>query len=1315
LIPQQLQAIASMEEIISTVSVEQMLSEADALYSAYRGYCLTYIPMGDVVGTQKHFIEMVRSGLISKGMITAPYGYGKTATALSLWFAAEEAKFLAVPPFAMTSLLDILRATYAWAKFRFAESSELVALLDERYKRFAQDSVAGIADAIGEDTGISSTIAKTVLEQLIQQHSVNLKLTANQLFDFLRDTAELAKIGGFRGLVIFPDELQQYFDKDNVVLMNAIQEIRSFVLRLKSAPPASVGISIIFVAPDNTEQKITSMGNDILDRLKEDRLYLNLRTVYDAEFPSKLWQRYGEHFKFDDEQTSLIDLETLRSIGQIAVGKDLGRGPRTVVDCLKLAIQHRYEKGRSYTPIDLVEDFRLGRVAFEGRGSRLRTIVNEVLESKAVDSDDKARAIKLLAAFPRGCEREIWRKYGVETSVDALAKVAHGEHLKYLSEGYTLRRLVEEVGDSNVLVRIIDTHVHQSFSDVDPTFVDKATQAFRTYILQNTFESKRSPGFMNWGNTDFKLTEAGTWLAVMSGSFSEVYPRRILAVQVALDETKCLPPRKEADIHYDFILKWGESAEFEDPGKIQTVTPNHVRFILNLRHRLGERLPSDLRKLDDILSPNQFTPVLMLSLVATLSEWLEKEGSTATPTDQGEARMYIDRLLKHSRNRLFSDGLLTSISPRLNQIEDRCIEELFLRQCKQLFPNYHTLFVQAQYKDVWKEFINGLDQLEPRQRRGVVPIRMNKKEMAALFGLANTTNWDLRVNKALKDVVRNYADSGRGDSSEAILTLKLHPLEETIVEAIENSPLRLPSSKIPAIEPEKLYDVSKENGYRTEEAEIAIELLYHRHILGVDDREGVFYLRSKAIDPDALHDRIEQYRALLKNAPEELVENNVRDRWDRTLQEIEAQIAGSEDESALDDIDYELGEFEQHQWQPYFIERQTSLQERLNNLIFNAERTKQNIGHIADLDNAVTSVLPLAVFLNDFRNSLSAEQRGLLSVSGGYPSVCSPIPANLVINKPSFKSVKDLVEELNRRQKTMLALEARSKQLRERCDQYTSWVRVVRNGDMLYNSLGALPELSKRLVDQVCFRIQQDFNKRKMEALADWEEFQRDIQDIERERDAHFKQGSDEFSNIKTSLENQLRRISSLASPLRSRFEYGAREESYTSLYAEAQERLQIRCAELERRSGEIRQDLLKAEKIQILADDKKPLLIEALKQHQSSISELSRLSSQVNVALFRDSGENLENWISAAEQLVEMITEDIPAKINRLLVRDSTRSPIEQQLWASFSGKRDADLTDLIVHNFNQEGGLTLEEVMNSLITLYRKNQVKITIFRIE
>src|SRR5207247_1041070 len=105
--------------------------------------------------------------------------------------------------------------------------------------------------------------------------------------------------------------------------------------------------------------------------------------------------------------------------------------------------------------------------------------------------------------------------------------------------------------------RIIETHVRSGFNENDGLFVERARDAFVGCILQEVFESKKGAGPIGWSRVEFVPTPAGSLMARMDGSFSDQFPRRVVAVQVVTDPARIEAPRSDVDLNMDFLLRWG--------------------------------------------------------------------------------------------------------------------------------------------------------------------------------------------------------------------------------------------------------------------------------------------------------------------------------------------------------------------------------------------------------------------------------------------------------------------------------------------------------------------------------------------------------------------------------------------------------------------------------------------------------------------------------------------------------------------------------------------------------------------------------------
>jgi hypothetical protein len=428
-----------------------LLKEPHEVEHAYLEHYHTHVALGDTDDFVKRLVERVRQAKTPKGAVIAPWGFGKTSTLIFTWKACEDQHLLAVPPFVCSSWQDILTATYGWLHFRLG--SESAKELESEYNQYSHGAFEDHVKSMAKRAGVNEIDARAILEEEQKLGMPIGELTPANLLRFLEYAAKLATRSGFDGLVILVDELQQIFDR-TTNLHATIQQLREIVLWL--ATNNDLPLALILCMPDTTEGVIQEPGNDVLDRLKTDRLYINLRNIYNVNFPAELWGRYNERFDLSNLADKIIHRYTLQAIGQIATREDLGRGPRTVVDALQCAIRHYDKMGEVYTPVDLIDDFINGQMSFDtgqisnsGQVHTIRSAVEDVLAlGNLIKAPEHRKAVKLWAAFPEhGCPDEVLEEFGVnQKTADEISHHGHGELLTYQTSGYTLRKLASFTG-----------------------------------------------------------------------------------------------------------------------------------------------------------------------------------------------------------------------------------------------------------------------------------------------------------------------------------------------------------------------------------------------------------------------------------------------------------------------------------------------------------------------------------------------------------------------------------------------------------------------------------------------------------------------------------------------------------------------------------------------------------------------------------------------------------------------------------------------------------------------------------------------------
>ena len=90
-----LQAILEKQVVLSTVAAHDLRTRPQQIESNYLKHVETFIPMGDIEVYGERLANQVSEGKTPKGMIVAPYGYGKTSTLAFLWSKCEQRKLIA--------------------------------------------------------------------------------------------------------------------------------------------------------------------------------------------------------------------------------------------------------------------------------------------------------------------------------------------------------------------------------------------------------------------------------------------------------------------------------------------------------------------------------------------------------------------------------------------------------------------------------------------------------------------------------------------------------------------------------------------------------------------------------------------------------------------------------------------------------------------------------------------------------------------------------------------------------------------------------------------------------------------------------------------------------------------------------------------------------------------------------------------------------------------------------------------------------------------------------------------------------------------
>jgi hypothetical protein len=697
-----------------------------------------------------------------------------------------------------------------------------------------------------QDVAAERKLSEAILQQMYEDGLLNLEFTAEDVLTFYDEVTTLSQEAGFRGLLIFTDELQDtlaaYPTRDK--FMNDVFNLTDGLLRRQGS------YGMLLSMPTPTEALIGDIRPDIIQRAQGCKIYIRAESTYGRHFPQELWTRYATLYGFEEDQYKIIPPETLDAIGQISSRKDLGAGPRTVIDAIVQAVNHHDTTRQPYTPVDLVEDYRQKKIAFE-EGGKVVATVSEALDAQYIKGNaDRERAIKLLAAYPRGCPDDVVTKYSLVATVEDLVRQLYKEFLYKFPEGYSLRKLAEtEVEPEFVFVRLTRDFVNR-YSE-DARHAEMARCAFRDHLVaEKLLEERRGKSLVGWTAYDRNKFE---------GAFSLRYPFRKFYLATATEENRLDTALMVDEIGMWFYLDW--HCTYEDCGAVKKIADNKAVIRMNLLRRPSERL--NIPYLADLGFPEaKISPMFMLSLVNYLDQ-----NKQNIPNDEqaGEMRVVITRLLEYSTQLLLGDDLRINSDWLLKHVGLELPREVFNQICETLYPSYSTFITVSGWDKYLGSYMGAVkdERLSLRIVRGRDAFEASKEEIASIFN-QTVLSFDTMAG-ALPTLLKIEEWKGRDRGRIRFL---YHPLEQAILDALRASPEKTKVGGVSALHYQDVFGLGKGLGYGQEEIGKAVELLkLRRHLTYNPDTKRFEEVRESLEERrDTLHAKL----ADLKNYAEKM-------------------------------------------------------------------------------------------------------------------------------------------------------------------------------------------------------------------------------------------------------------------------------------------------------------------------------------------------------------------------------------------------------------------------------------------------------------
>lgn len=1296
-----LQTILEKQIVLSTINADDLLQNPSKVENDYHKHVATFIPMGDIGEFSMRLSKGVTGAKTPKGLIVAPYGFGKTSTLVFLWHECEKQGLVAVPPFYCASLLDVLQATYGWARFRLQNREPaLLSDLEDIYHKYTTATVDEMAGHYAKEHGLARVTATGLLNDMLNSGSLVLELRPSNLLFFLDGVTDLMIRAGYKGLLILPDEFQQYFSK-GANLRRTIQEFREFVWGLDTRANA---LGVVFSVPTYAESIIQEQGKDILHRLKKDGLYYRLQDIYTRDFPARLWNRYVDIFRLEIGKGPIIQAHTLEAIGQITEGEDLGEGPRTVIDGFKRGILYYQDHNVPYSPINLIDDFLESNINFQAQNNKLKTVTRQALSSSIVNTPERKQAIKLLAAYPRGCPVEVQKHYKLYDAINALSRQAHGELMTHLVEGYALLGL-SRTGGPTQTVDVIITRYWQSFEE-DELHMEAAIRAFNTRLLPSFFERRRGATATGWGDIGFSPTAHGSYLAQVEGSFNPRYPRRQLVLQVAYQENQLLPMQQDFDLQFDFLLLQNGH---DDSGNLLLASERQAQFELNVQQKVGPALPHDLRKLQDFVNPEYVTPFLMLSLVDYFERWEEIEEQPIPDSDQQEIEHFSGRLISHAVQILFNQQMAATISPPLRRMGGLMLEEVFNRLCLNLYKQYRTFFTHAQFDKVIGDYINAMQGMTLKERRGHATLSNTKEALARRFGLSSVATFENRLESEYADLAKKVEWIGRGDQSQAEIRLSLHPLEEAILGKLRTSTdqREIDGRTTLVVGSNEVAVLARNFGYRDEETFLSLQLLAARGYTRFDPSTKIIYLAQIGPDPHELKRQLIRLADNLEKA-EGLLEasslSKFKDTVNRLLQQLER---AQQDAEELDELQTHISDLDQ-QLEKLLSSHREARRSKISQLVLDLERDSIALRNSSALDQEIQGQVAFVMHLNELRQTLAQGKRELLSQ---YNALKAGLTADLNnAGGGPVTEMQQLYHAQHSGEQKRGRLAQQRQELESHVDHLKEWVGLLKDTDRLFNTLSRLPDLRDQLAHQVVPEIQAHLTKRRLDGLGDWELFRSKVDSVEEELEKRRRHGNETFNAVKEEYEKVLREMLVGDYRPRTRYTYGEDSGSYGDLYEEVKSKMEKRLEQISADLSREQTDLLKAQFITVVSDEDLKLIRQLQEQLLENEAALQRLRRSLTTSLIKTGKDELDEF---AEQLnkVSQVLGIVRQQLGPVLHADHELASNEIAIWQALGSRNESDLTDLFVELRQEDKDMSLSELLEVLESLYRKNRLSIRI----
>ena len=802
-----------------------------------------------------------------------------------------------------------------------------------------------------------------------------------------------------------------------------------------------------------------------------------------------------------------------------------------------------------------------------------------------------------------------------------------------------------------------------------------------------------------------RLTTLRGYMARIEGTFNDVYPKRLVDLQIGfgIEHIEPRKPDSVSDIQFDFVLMRQPDTMV---GKVELVNGDlhWIRFLLNLNnHSLaGDQLPRDLLNLKASIHPRRLTPQLMLAFVDYCDRWEQKiEGNHISPGERGKVEAIKTSMVNYAIRVLFNDDLRLTAPGRVQVGGVAIIRELFTSTIKTLYPRYISLWIAGEQS--LKDYIGAMDRVTLKEKRGQRCLYEQRKSyIAALF----STSWSTLSNRAKSGYASLMKiEEMRGD--EAQLTLLLHPMELRTLKEFDLStrPVIIAGQELPALSAQQFLNISTQEGYRDDEASWVLKLLAARELIQIDKSTGSIY-RVPAGPPAAqVKQQMDDLWTAIHQLPSALIPDREKTELVSSLNDIKERFSTEADDETLEELALETGRVET-KYKELLQQKRLALDVDLENLVRQMEQNRRNFDRTPELDGDIGPGLDFRRTLLDMQRELRIERDRLRKEIDQLRQAATAVQQKLGTDRLEIQQGYKYTETAK---KTWDDLSKRCDALESHRKGFTEWLKLLRETDELYKTLATLPELREKLVNDIVRRINQNFARRKYNALVeDAEQFQKECNEIITQRETWVATRRDEFNTRKDVFRTWLKSMRIERPDFPARYDHLEHEQSYDEMYIQVAGIAQQHIEYLRRQIDEVRLDVKRARQIQWAKLEFEQR--DALKKIEKSQTQLEkrREIAQEDLENFSFFDVSEETLIPLSQQVSGMVDElqSIKTDLQQFLKPITPKTESEQAVLDLLRGQREMDLTDLVLKTEQD-----LEQVMEGLIGLYQGNQVIIKV----